>query len=212
MSLILECTPVGDKLQWTTVINNALTILLCHVCNPFSISIYFPGIIMSSAFHKWTGLIAMKPWCQMIILNYKIICRGVLFLSQTVMVAMKLLRCLQPCNVLICPSASLMSEINMTNNSTTMTKWRMSHSVDYDTVIFHYNVLYYNMTAWIFWYETLVVAPDGGTCKVTSPKIKKSHTSQWRTCARCRLGTSVGMVQCDYASTWDLCFQKASSF
>ena len=52
-------------------------------------------------------------------------------------------------------------------------------------------VEYYNMTAWI-WHETVVVAPDGGMCKVSTPTKRvpalismtsKRHVSQPRSSA-----------------------------
>ena len=58
---------------------------------------------------------------------------------------------------------------------------------------------YYNMTAWIFWRETVVVVPDGGMCKATTPGVKQSRASQLRARASRRLGASVDMVHRDYA-------------
>ena len=47
--------------------------------------------------------------------------------------------------------------------------------------------------------ETVVVAPDGGMCKATSPGVKQSRASQWRARASRRLDASVDVVHCDYA-------------
>ena len=50
-----------------------------------------------------------------------------------------------------------------------------------------------------FWRETVVVAPEGGMCKATTPGVKQSHVSQWRGRASRRLGASVDMIHCDSA-------------
>ena len=46
---------------------------------------------------------------------------------------------------------------------------------------------------------TVVVVPDGGMCKATTPCVKQSHASQWRGCASHHFGASVDMVHSDYA-------------
>ena len=47
--------------------------------------------------------------------------------------------------------------------------------------------------------ETVMVAPDGGMCKATTPGVKQSRASQWRVRASCHFGVSADMVNCDYA-------------
>ena len=49
-----------------------------------------------------------------------------------------------------------------------------------------------------FWRETVVVAPDDGMCKATTPGVKQSRASQWRARANLHLGASVDMLHCDY--------------
>ena len=62
-----------------------------------------------------------------------------------------------------------------------------------------------------FWRETVVVVPDGGMCKATTPGVKQSRASQWRARASRRLSASVDMVHRDYALTCDLYITKALS-
>ena len=50
-----------------------------------------------------------------------------------------------------------------------------------------------------FWRETVVVVPDGGMCKATTPGVKQSHASQWKVHASRRLGASGDMVNYHYA-------------
>ena len=59
--------------------------------------------------------------------------------------------------------------------------------------------LYHIGSLCYFWRETVVVVPDGGMCKPTTPGVKQSRASQWRARASRRLGASVDMVHCDYA-------------
>ena len=50
-----------------------------------------------------------------------------------------------------------------------------------------------------FWRKTVVVAPDDGMCKATTPAVKQSRASQWRARASHRLGSSADMVNGFYA-------------
>ena len=63
-----------------------------------------------------------------------------------------------------------------------------------------------------FWRETIVVAPDGGMCKATTPGVKQSCASQWRAHASRRLGASVDMFHCDYVWICDLYLQNTISY
>ena len=53
------------------------------------------------------------------------------------------------------------------------------------------------------WHDTVVVSPDGGggggMCKITTPIVKQSRASQWRSCASCGLDANVDLVHCDHA-------------
>ena len=63
-----------------------------------------------------------------------------------------------------------------------------------------------------FWREILVVAPDDGMCKATTPGIKQWRALQWRTRASLRLGASVELFHYDYVEICDLSLQKQISF
>ena len=80
-------------------------------------------------------------------------------------------------------------------------------------LIFPWDTSWFNLT-WLcgFWHETVVVIPDGGMCKATTPCVMQSYASQWRARASRRPGTRVGMFHCDYALTWDLYLGKTISY